>query len=316
MIDQRDVPQRKSRFHAGLTAARWGAAALIVAGAHAGAVWAVLNWREVETAPSEPPPAVMIDLAPVAVAPSASPQDVAPGPQQTEAELQPTPDPPPPIDEPEPDPTPPIPTREAEAVPPDPAPPEAPSIPDLKPDPAPPAPPIDMKIPDLPKKEEADAILTPPPPPPPEPKAQKKPPAKAHEAERKKPVRLDKKRILQTTAPPTTQASPSTAAAAPAAGAAFQASVAPASWKGDLVAHLNRYKRYPPGAVSYGVASIVFTINRSGQVLSSHLTGSSGDHALDEEAVSLPRRASPVPPPPPGMGGATITLTVPIRFNQ
>jgi periplasmic protein TonB len=316
MIDQRDLPQRKSRFHAGLTAARWGAAALIVAGAHAGAVWAALNWREAETPPSEPPPAVMIDLAPVAVAPSAPPQEVAPGPQQTEAELQPTPDPTPPIDEPKPDPTPPIPTQEAESLALDPAPPKASPLPDLKPDPAPPAPPMHMKIPDLPKNEEADAVLAPPPPPPPEPKAQKKPPAKAPEAERKKPVRLDKKRVLQTTAPPAAEARQSTAAAAPAAGAASQASVAPASWKGDLVAHLNRYKRYPAGAVSYGTASIVFTINRSGQVLSSRLIGSSGDHALDEEAVSLPRRASPVPPPPPGMGGATFTLTVPVRFNR
>jgi protein TonB len=302
MIDQPDRPQRKSRFHAGLTAARWGAAALIVAGAHAGAVWAALNWREAETPPSEPPPAVMIDLAPVAVAPSAPPQEVAPGPQQTEAELQP-------------DPTPPIPTQEAESLPLDPAPPEASPLPDLKPDPAPQAPPMDMKIPDLPKNEEADAVLAPPPPPP-EPKAQKKPRAKAPEGERKKPVRLDKKRVLQTTAPPAAEARQSTAAAAPAAGAASQASVAPASWKGDLVAHLNRYKRYPAGAVSYGTASIVFTINRSGQVLSSRLIGSSGDQALDEEAVSLPRRASPVPPPPPGMGGATITLTVPVRFNR
>lgn len=295
-----------------MTAARWGGAALIVAGVHAGAVWAALNWREAEMPPSEPPPAIMIDLAPVAVAPSTPPHDVAPGPQQTEAELQPAPDVPTPIDEPKPDPTPPVPTQ-AQEPPLDPAP-EAPPLPDLKPDPAPPALPVDMKIPDLPKNEQADAVLAPPPPPPE--KAQKKPPPKAHEAEHKKPVRLDKKRVLQTTAPPTAEARLSNDAAAPAAGAAFQASVAPASWKGDLVAHLNRYKRYPPGALSYGTASIVFTINRSGQVLSSRLTASSGDHALDDEAVSLPRRASPVPPPPPGVGGATITLTVPVRFNR
>jgi TonB family protein len=62
-----------------------------------------------------------------------------------------------------------------------------------------------------------------------------------------------------------------------------------------LLAHLNRYKRYPSGAASTGTASVAFTIARSGQVLSARLIGSSGNPALDAEAVSLPRRASPVP---------------------
>ncbi|TDR85116.1 TonB family protein, partial [Enterovirga rhinocerotis] len=51
-------------------------------------------------------------------------------------------------------------------------------------------------------------------------------------------------------------------------------------------------------------------------VLSARLIGSSGDPRLDAEAASLPRRASPVPPPPAGIGGGTVALTVPIRFNR
>lgn len=82
------------------------------------------------------------------------------------------------------------------------------------------------------------------------------------------------------------------------------------------MSHLNRYKRYPAGATGTGTASVAFTISRSGQVLSARLIGSSGDAALDTEAVSLARRASPVPAPPPNLGGATITLTVPIRFGR
>jgi protein TonB len=81
------------------------------------------------------------------------------------------------------------------------------------------------------------------------------------------------------------------------------------------MAHLNRYKRYPSGAASTGTASVAFTIARSGQVLSARLIGSSGNPALDAEAVSLPRRASPVPAPPPDFGGGVLTLTVPIHFG-
>ena len=91
--------------------------------------------------------------------------------------------------------------------------------------------------------------------------------------------------------------------------------LSPATWKIELMAHLNRYKRYPSGAASTGTASVAFTIARSGQVLSAHLIGSSGNPALDAEAVSLPRRASPVPAPPPDFGGGALTLTVPIHFG-
>jgi protein TonB len=62
------------------------------------------------------------------------------------------------------------------------------------------------------------------------------------------------------------------------------------------MAHLNRYKRFPPGAAGAGVATGVFTIDRSGRVLSARLVRSAGDSALDTEAASLPRRASHLPP--------------------
>jgi TonB family protein len=81
-------------------------------------------------------------------------------------------------------------------------------------------------------------------------------------------------------------------------------------------AHLNRYKRFPAGG-SRGTSSIAFTIDRNGRVLSSRLVRSSGDSVLDQEAVSLARRASPVPPPPQNIAGrGAVTLSVPIRFNK
>jgi periplasmic protein TonB len=199
---------------------------------------------------------------------------------------------------PKPDPTPPDPQQTAQ---------------ELKPDiPAPPQP-QDIRVPDLPKADNAQATLAPPPPP--KPKAHNEPPPKAHEAERKKPIDPDKPKHRQTTAPPSSIAARSNTVAAPSAGSGASPSVSPATWKSELMAHLNRYKRYPSSAASTGTASVAFTIARSGQVLSAHLIGSSGNPALDAEAVSLPRRASPVPAPPPDFGGGVLTLTVPIHFG-
>jgi periplasmic protein TonB len=299
-----------------LAALRWGAAAVLVAAVHFAAAWAALNWREAEATPDAPPPAVMIDLAPLAVAPPAPPEDVAPGPQMTEAQPIPSPDPPTPLDTPDPTPPPPVVTPEP------PKPDATPVVPmqsaELKLDVPPPAQPEDIKVPDLPKLNDAEATLEPsPPPPPPEPKPKphKEPPPKPHEAERKKPIDPDKPKQRQTTAPPSAVAMRSNAAAAPSSGSGATPSESPATWKSALMAHLNRYKRYPAGASSTGTASVAFSIARSGQVLSARLIGSSGDAALDAEAVSLPRRASPVPAPPPDFGGAVLNLTVPIHFG-
>jgi protein TonB len=269
------------------------------------------NWRKAEATPDAPPPAILIDLAPLAVAPPAPPQEVAPGPQMTEAQPVPTPDTLTPVDE-TPDLTPPTPVATPEPPKPDPTPPDPQqTAQELKPDiPAPPQP-QDIKVPDLPKGDNAEATLAPPP----KPKVHNEPPPKAHEAERKKPIDPDKPKHRQTTAPPSSIAARSNTAAAPLAGSGASPSVSPATWKSELMAHLNRYKRYPSGAASTGTASVAFAIARSGQVLSAHLIGSSGNPALDAEAVSLPRRASPVPAPPPDFGGGVLTLTVPIHFG-
>jgi periplasmic protein TonB len=304
-----------ARSQAALRALRWGTAGLVAAAIHFTAAWGALNWRQVEATPDTPPPAVMIDLAPLAVAPPAPPQEVAPGPQMTEAQPVPTPDTPTPVDE-TPDPTPPRPVATPEPPKPDPAPPQPlQSAQESKPDIPPPPQPQEIKVPDLPKEDNAEATLAPPPPPSPKPKAHKEPPPKAHEAERKKPIDPDKPKHRQTTAPPSAVAARSNTAAAPSAGSGASPSVSPATWKSELLAHLNRYKRYPSGAASTGTASVAFTIARSGQVLSARLIGSSGNPALDAEAVSLPRRASPVPAPPRDFGGGVLTLTVPIHFG-
>lgn len=281
MIDWRDPDGKPRRGVTWLSAMRWGMATALVVVAHGAGAWAALNWHPIDTMPSDPPPAVMIELAPLAVAPPTPPQDVAPGPQMTEAQPETTPDAPTPIE-------------------------------DVKPDPTPPTPQPEEKIPELPKKESTEAVVAPPPP---KPKPAKKPPTKKHERDHKKPIDPDKPKRRQTTAP-IAQSHLADTAAAPSAGSSFSSSVSPATWKGELMAHLNRYKRYPSGATGSGTASVAFTISRSGQVLSSRLIRSSGDPALDAEAASLPRRASPVPAPPPNIGGGIVTLTVPIHFGR
>jgi protein TonB len=80
---------------------------------------------------------------------------------------------------------------------------------------------------------------------------------------------------------------------------------------------LQRAKHYPDVARAreeQGTATVRFTIDRSGHVLSASLVRGSGSQSLDEEAVALVRRADPLPPVPAELAGSTLTLTVPVVF--
>jgi len=289
-------------------ALRWALAIVVVAGAHGTAGWVMATWQRAEAAMGTPPAAVMIELAPLAVAPEAPPQEVAPGPQTEEA--QPEPQPEPVIEKPpEPELPPPEPEPVVEPPPPVEPPPVVEPEPVVQPEP-------EIKIPELPSLPDAAAVLAPPPPAPkPRPKVvERKPPPKKQVVERRKPINQDKPPAERTTAP-TAQAQAAPTAAAPSQGASSAPSVSPASWRGTLLAHLNRYKRFPGGA-SPGTVQVAFSIDRSGRVLSARLVSGSGDGALDEEAVAMVRRASPVPAPPTGVGGGTVALTVPVKFSR
>lgn len=85
-------------------------------------------------------------------------------------------------------------------------------------------------------------------------------------------------------------------------------------WKARVVAHLERRKRYPSAARArgeQGTVLVAFRIDAGGRVLSASLARSSGHSALDEAALAMVERASPVPAPPSGEG---TTLTAPVRF--
>ena len=122
-----------------------------------------------------------------------------------------------------------------------------------------------------------------------------------------------------TTAPQVPKVEQSVVAAAPAqAQLNVTDSNAIPSWKRQVVALLERNKRYPAAARAHndkGTAQLAFSLDRLGKVTAARVTKSSGSGALDQEALELVRRAQPFPPPPAAMPGAHIDLTVPVRFN-
>jgi protein TonB len=108
----------------------------------------------------------------------------------------------------------------------------------------------------------------------------------------------------------------------PAAPTAAPAPAAPPSnavpnWRGELIGRLQRAKRYPDAARErneHGVATVTFTMDRQGHVLSVTLTRSSGSQALDDAAIAMIHRAEPLPALPPEIHGDTLTLTAPVSF--
>ena len=111
---------------------------------------------------------------------------------------------------------------------------------------------------------------------------------------------------------------PARAALSPSPGSAASPAKLQITWNKALVAHLNRFKRYPNAARTRGVqgeVSVTFTIDRTGQVVASHVLRSSGSTTLDDEALAVLHRASPLPSPPAQVAGATIDLTIPIQFK-
>ncbi|TCM20395.1 protein TonB [Novosphingobium sp. PhB165] len=103
----------------------------------------------------------------------------------------------------------------------------------------------------------------------------------------------------------------------PAPPAPQVASNAPDTWEGRVLAALNQHRHYPAMARSrhqQGIPYVRFVMDRQGKVLSCRLERSSGFPDLDREAVSLPKRAEPLPKPPAERIGDTVELVVPVEF--
>jgi protein TonB len=90
------------------------------------------------------------------------------------------------------------------------------------------------------------------------------------------------------------------------------------AWETSLVRHLEQYKRYPSAAQDRGEEGVVmlgFSVDRNGYVLANRIVRSSGHPALDDEVMTMIKRAQPLPPFPASMTEDKLDLTVPIRFS-
>jgi periplasmic protein TonB len=249
---------------------RWMVSAAIVVLAHGAIAAGMVNWRDT-IEPAEPAAAIVIEFAPLPVAPAAPQTDIAPGPEQMMSESSPER----PVEQIEEKPK----TEEKLA-----------------------AKPVDEPPPEIKPAPNPDVALAPP------------------RQEVMSPQRQEQRTPAPTTSAP--QALPEQTAALPAAPT--QGKITPntsnavPTWKSQIVALLERNKRYPESAQSrrqQGIAQVFFSLDRKGQVVASRIVRSSGTDTLDEEALALLRRAQPFPPPPREVPGERVDLTVPIRFN-
>jgi protein TonB len=117
---------------------------------------------------------------------------------------------------------------------------------------------------------------------------------------------------------PSTQA-PTEKPAQPAPGPSPAQQAANASWQGTLLAHLAKYKKYPPSAQARGkegLNRLRFVVDGEGNVLSFELVGLSGNADLDRATLEMIRRAQPLPKPPANMlNNGSIEIVAPFVYS-
>jgi TonB family protein len=103
---------------------------------------------------------------------------------------------------------------------------------------------------------------------------------------------------------------------APAQGIGESARRARVTWQKELMAHLDKHKRYPAERSQKGAEILVsFALDRMGHVLSTTIIKGSGDKAFDEAALAMIRRSDPVPQPPPLVADEGLNFTLPVIFR-
>jgi protein TonB len=121
----------------------------------------------------------------------------------------------------------------------------------------------------------------------------------------------------EATATPSTEAIPQgPRSVAPAQGTGESARRMRATWQKELVAHLDKHKRYPPERSQKSPEILVsFALDRMGHVLSASIVKGSGDAVFDQAALAMIRRSDPVPQPPPLVADEGLNFTVPVVFT-
>jgi protein TonB len=256
-------------------ALRWCACFGIALGFHAaGAAALIVRWNDSPDAVANAP-VIMIDLAPVAVAPQTTPTEVPPDRVESKQQIEP-----------------------------DPAPEKPPEVAEVEPEPEKPIEKVEPK----PEPEAELAML-----PPPKPPEFEKPVEKQKKEVRKKP----RHRVASLASAPSAADVQADRAAAPVPGANAKDPNAMRNWTSQLVAQIERHKRYPAEARgAFGTAVVSFSVDRSGGAHRMRVVRSSGDSTLDRDAVAWVERSLPLPAPPANQPGNQFPVVVPLRYNS
>lgn len=275
----------------------WAGAAVLAFAAHAGAVALVLREAPAAAPSDGPPPAIMIELAAMPEATDTEEtrigedqQDLEEVAEEPEPEIQPDE-----VVEPEPEP------EELSEPEPEPEPEEIPEPEQVETEQAEVAMPATRPLP------RPERVIRPDPP--------RETPRETRREQPQPQPRREQPQPQQNRAA-AQQAQQSDRNAAPQASAGRGGSnLSPARWQSQLMAHLERRKRYPAAARQgrqQGIVHVNFTLDERGNVTAVGLAQSSGFPALDQAALETVRRASPVPAPPPGVNR---NITAPMRFT-
>jgi protein TonB len=322
----------------------WGSAVALVLAVQAGGLWLYTRLPPEPAGEAAPPPMVMVEFADMAMANEVEEQIAAdPGPEALEQddlaeidapEPEPEPDPPPPEPEPEPveepppepdvvpEPVEPEPEPEPEDIPVEEPPPEPEQIPE-EPEPLPEPEPVEEIVPDLIESETAEAFLPVPMPADIRERRENTPATVFQPPQRQQPRPQPQapQQASQQSAPPSVPAPTAAQTAAPQTVVSASApNISPQQWRTRVVTHLDRNKRYPPEARSrrqQGIPVIEITIDPAGRVLGARIVSSSGFPLLDQAAIEMAHRASPLPAPPAAVvgGQSRIAFGVPVNFN-
>lgn len=270
---------------------RWSACFVAALGIHvAGAAVLLAHWEPASDQVANAP-VIMIDLAPIAVAPQTVQTDMPPDAveRQFQAGEKQTPDKPEEeiVEKPEPEPEKPVEVAKTEPEP------EPEKTPEIEPEPT-----------------KAEIAMLPPP----------RPIEKIEDKKEEKKKEVRKKprpRQASLASAPSAADQVAPRAAAPNAGAARDSNALP-NWTSRVISRLERHKRYPSEAQSRGdrgVVRLAFSVDRSGGVHNARVVASSGSNVLDRETLAMIARASPLPPPPEEVRGNYIPVVVPIAYS-
>ena len=87
-----------------------------------------------------------------------------------------------------------------------------------------------------------------------------------------------------------------------------------ATWQKELVAHLDKHKRYPPERSQKNAEIRSLRARSPRPRVGQHREGF-GRSAFDEAALAMVRRSDPVPPPPPLVADEGLSFTLPVVFR-